>query len=142
MTRPVFHCHFDAQPAELALDRDLQILEGLFIKIGGVRVQSGHHATDGIIDKLLVLDRLNVVLLDCIEHVSQSAYLFNRQLPGRYITVGTCRVMQTDQDPQKNPAQHQPNLLQSAHYFSRNSLFGGNPARRIQRLTTMPYFKV
>ena len=57
----VFHADFDAQAAELALGADLQVLEGVGVEIGGVRIEVGEHAGDGIGDELLVVDRLDVV---------------------------------------------------------------------------------
>ena len=78
----VFHADFDAEPAELALGADLQLLERFGVEVGRVRIQAGQHAVDGFGDQLLVVDRLDVVALDAAEDLGEGTQFLDRQRPG------------------------------------------------------------
>jgi hypothetical protein len=75
---PVFHADLDAQPAKLALGADLQFLEGLGVEVGGMRVEAGQHAVDGLGNKLLVFDAFDVVVLDAPEDFGKGAQVLDR----------------------------------------------------------------
>jgi hypothetical protein len=69
---------FDARAAELALGRDLQVLEALRIEKVGMRVEPVDHSVDRFLDELLVGNRLDVVALDPAEHGGQELQVFVR----------------------------------------------------------------
>ena len=76
--QPIFHTDFDADSAEFALRADLQVLEGVGVEVAGVRVQVRKHAADGVCDQFLVLDRLDIALLDGVEHLGEGSQFFDR----------------------------------------------------------------
>ena len=82
----ILHADFDAQPTELALGTRLQILESVGVEVGRVRVEVGEHATDGMRDQFLVFDRLDIALLDGVEHLGEGAQFLDRQ-------IGPCRLL-------------------------------------------------
>ena len=64
----VLDADLDPEAAELALRRDLQVLERLGVEEVGMRVEPVHHPVDRFLDQLVVRDRLDVVRLDLAEH--------------------------------------------------------------------------
>jgi hypothetical protein len=79
LDQAIFHTHFDAQAAEFALGADLQILECIGIEIGGVGVEVGQHAGDGIGDHFFVINRLDIALLDGAVDLGKGAQILDRQ---------------------------------------------------------------
>src|SRR5690606_8717791 len=75
----VFGADLDAQAAEFALGAGLHVAERVGIQVGGVRVQVGHHAGNGIVDQGLVVDRLDIVVLDGGKHIAELPELIQRQ---------------------------------------------------------------
>ena len=47
----VLHADLDAEATEFTLRRNLQILEGVGVQIGGMRIEIGQHAADGMGDE-------------------------------------------------------------------------------------------
>src|SRR6185436_1218821 len=92
----VFHADLDAEAAELALRADLQLLEGFLVEVGGMRVEAGEHAVDGLGDELLVLHRLDVVGLDGAEDLGERAQLLDGQRRPRR-AVGDRLEVEADQ---------------------------------------------
>ena len=74
----VFDADLDAQAAELALRRDLQVLEGVGVEEIGMRVEPVHHPVDRLLDELVVRDRLDVVALDPAENGGQQLQILVR----------------------------------------------------------------
>ena len=77
-TQGEFGAHFDAESAELALGAALHVLERIGVEVGRVRIQPGQHAGDGFLHQFLVIDRFDVVGLDCTEDVRECADLLER----------------------------------------------------------------
>jgi hypothetical protein len=88
----VLHAHFDAQAAEFALGAHLEFLEGFVVEIGGMGVEAGQHAVDGLGDELLVLDRLDVVTLDLAEDFAEGAQILDGQR--LRLPLGVGRIVQ------------------------------------------------
>jgi hypothetical protein len=109
----VFHADLDAETAEFALGADLEVLEGLGVEIGGVRIQPGEHAADRVGDQLLVLHRLDVALLDRVEDVGIGAQLVDRQRQGR-AAVGVGGEIEADHDPGHHAGHDEAELFQLA----------------------------
>ena len=74
----VLDADFDAEAAELALRRDLQLLERLGVEEIGVRVEPAHHPVDRFLDELVVGNRLDVVALDLAEDGRQQLQVLVR----------------------------------------------------------------
>ena len=69
--RVIAHVELDADTAELALQRLLQFLCLLGVGIGRVGVKALKHAPDGILDKLILVDRVNIQAVDGIFRIQQ-----------------------------------------------------------------------
>ena len=87
----------DPQTAEFAPGLDLHVLERLGVHIGTVRIEPGEHAVDGVLDQVLVVDRIDIFrahpLHDVAEHLQH------------LIHVGAAAVLgeRTAQRPQTGP---------------------------------------
>jgi hypothetical protein len=68
LDQAVFHAHLDADADELAADAFAEFLVALLVEVLRMRVQPGDHAGDGVVDELLLVDRLDVFGLDDVEH--------------------------------------------------------------------------
>ena len=75
----VFHADLDAQSAEFTLRAFAQFLVGFRVEVGRVRVQSRHHAVDGLGNQFLVVDGLDVIRLDPAVYLGEGAQLVQRQ---------------------------------------------------------------
>jgi hypothetical protein len=71
----VLHRDFDAQPAELAAGLDLHVLVDLRVHVARMRVEGREHAVDGILHQRLLVDRLDIVAADSLEHVAEQVEL-------------------------------------------------------------------
>ena len=109
----VLHADFDPETAELPLRPDLQFLEGVGVEVGGVRIQSGQHATDRAGDQFLVLHRFYIALLDRVEHIGECAQLLDRQGHRRRL-VGVGREIKADENTGTQSCEYQTSLLQLA----------------------------
>ena len=69
--RVVAHVELDADAAELTLQRLLQFLCLLGVGIGRVGVKALKHALDGILDELILVDRVNIQAVDGIFRIQQ-----------------------------------------------------------------------
>jgi len=78
-----------------------------------VRIQARQHAADRIGDELFVLDRLDVALLDRVEHIRVRAQLIDRQRH-LHAAVGTGGKIETDQDAGDHAGHHEAELFQLA----------------------------
>ena len=95
----VLGADLDAQAAELALGVDLQLLEGVLVQIGRVRIQPGEHAADGVGDQLVVLDGLDVVGLDGAEDFAELAKLVQRKdVAAGVAAFGQCGKAQAERN--------------------------------------------
>jgi len=81
--RTLLGADLDAEAAELALGAGLQVLEGVGIEEGRVRVEPREHAADGLLDQLAVVHRLDVVGLDGAEDFGELADLLQRNRAAR-----------------------------------------------------------
>ena len=120
----VFHADLDAEAAELALGADLEVLERLGVEIGRVWIEPGQHAADRVGDQLLVFHRLDVTLLDRVEHVGVGTQLLDRQRHLR-AAVGVGGKIETDHDPGHHAGHHEAELFQLAAAHENSS---GAPA--------------
>jgi hypothetical protein len=112
----ILHAHFDAEAAELALGADLQLLERFLVQVGGVRIEAGQHAVDGLGDELLVLDRLDIVALDPAEDLGEGAQLFYRQRQGRRALLRHRGIIEADRHADQDACSDQTELPKlSAH---------------------------
>ena len=66
-----FHGDFDAEAAELAFGLLLHLLETFRRHIAGVGIKRGEHAVDGVLDQVLIRDRLDVILAYPFEHIAE-----------------------------------------------------------------------
>ena len=61
----------DPEAAEFALGLDLHVLERFGVHVGAVRIETGQHAVDRVLDQVLVIDRIDVFGADALHHVAE-----------------------------------------------------------------------
>ena len=71
----VFHRHFDADAAELAFGLDLHVGEAFCVHVARMGIEARHHAFDGTVDQLVVLNRAHIVGADLFEGVAEEIEL-------------------------------------------------------------------
>ena len=71
-----------------------------------MRVETSDHTADGLLDELLVCDRLDIERLDGSEHVGELAQFVQRQRRTR-VTLGDGSDAQADQDAGDRAGHHQ-----------------------------------
>ena len=79
LDEPVLHADLDSQAPELAARARLQLLVVVGDEVGGVRVESGQHPADGVLEQRPVPDRLDVIVLDLGEDLREGAEILKRQ---------------------------------------------------------------
>ena len=84
LDEPVLHADLDPQAPEFAARARLQLLVVVGNEIGGVRVETGQHPADCVLEKRRVLDWLDVVVLDPGENLRERPEIIQRQ--------GSCAV--------------------------------------------------
>jgi hypothetical protein len=113
----VFHSDLDAEPSELALGADLQLLERLGVEVGRVRIEARQHAVDRLGDEPLVLHGLDVVGLHRAEDVGEGAQLLDRQGRARG-AIGDRLEIQADQNTGHDAHGNETGVFQLAlHVF-------------------------
>ena len=95
----VFDADLDAEAAELALGRDLQLLERIGVEEVGMRVEAVHHAVDGLVDELVVRYRLDIVALDASEHGGEQLQVLVGDRQTR-VALGQRREIEAQQQPE------------------------------------------
>src|SRR4029077_14685818 len=100
--------------AELALRRDLEILEGFGVEEVGVRVEPVHHAVDGLLDELVVGDGLDVVALDSPEDGGKELQILVRDRQFG-VALRNHREVDRQEDTQYGTHSDQPGLLPVVH---------------------------
>jgi hypothetical protein len=110
----VLDAHLDAEAAEFALGRDLQILVPLGVEIIGMRVKPVHHSVDRFLDQLLVRDGLDIIALDPAEHSREQLQVLvrNRQLG---LALGDHREIERKQYAENGAQPDQPRLFPVVH---------------------------
>src|SRR5690606_18724106 len=136
----VFAADLDAQAAEAALGDRFHFLEGVGIEISRVRVEVIEHALDGIVDELLIGDRLDIAGLDGRKHIGELLQLLERQ---GFAPLCDSRNAHTEKYSADRPDQHQTQTAYpaSAHAHTRfHSNFWPAPARDATReiVTKLP----
>ena len=124
----VFHADLDAETTELALRADLQVLEGIDVEIGRVRIEVGDHPADGVGDQFLVFDGFDVTLLDGVEDLGERTQLLDRKVRSGFL-FRECRELQADENAGDEAGADQtclfqlachacscPNYLREAHF--------------------------
>lgn len=107
----VFHRHFDAKATELALGLDLHVGEAFGIHVARVRIESRHHAFDGVVDQLAVIDGAHIIGAHPFESVAEEIEL----AIGAHV-VGALRGQQRDRGAEtQHHAQH--NQYNTLHDF-------------------------
>ena len=138
----VFHTDFNTESTEFALRADLQILEGICVEVGGVRVEIREHAADRVRDQLLVFNGLDVALLDRIEYFREGAQFLDRQACTGFLLCD-CRKLEADQHATDEAGANQPGLFPLTHLSRSNAAsFKAYPAKRVLWLPLMTEFKV
>jgi len=63
--------HLDPEAAKLAPGLGLHIPEAALIEVGGMRIQAGKHALDGIFNGVPVIDRFHIFGADPLKHIAK-----------------------------------------------------------------------
>ena len=71
--------NFNAQADELAFGAFAQFGVGFLVQVGGMGVERGDHAGNGVFQQFLVFHGFDVIGLDQAKHIGQLAQLFQRQ---------------------------------------------------------------
>ena len=78
---PVLHADFYSEAAELSAGPGLQLRIVVRHEVGGVRIESRQHAFDGVLEKRLVVDGLDVVVLDLDEDLGKGSQILDGKGP-------------------------------------------------------------
>ena len=133
----VFHADFDAETDKFAHRAFTQFLEGFLVEIGGMGVERGDHAGNGLGQQLLVVDRFYIIALDQTEYIRQLAQLFEGQRRRqRFLRNGV--ELQGDADAGDQTQTDQTEILEFATHFSPSSY----PPERVERTAFMQHFEV
>ena len=127
---PLFHPDLDAEAAELALRAGLEILEGVDVEVGRVRIEARQHAVDRLGDELLVLDGLDVVGLDATEDVGEGADVLDGDRTGILLCDGG--EVETDQYAEDGAHDDQSCLLESREHSVLRKTIATVDARRMR----------
>ena len=65
--------HHDAEPTKFTGGADAQLLKSRFIEVGGVGIEAGQHAANGIFQQFLVADLFHEVLFDAGKDFGEAA---------------------------------------------------------------------
>ena len=79
LDEPVLHADLDPQSPEFAAGARLQLLVVVGNEVGGVRIESGQHPSNRVLEQGLVLDGLDVIVLDLGEYLRERAEILERQ---------------------------------------------------------------
>ena len=71
----VLHGDLDAEAAELALGLDAHVLGRFGIEVGGMRIERGQHAVDGVLDQRLLVGRRHILAAHALEYVAEDRQL-------------------------------------------------------------------
>ncbi len=86
LDQPIFHRHFDPEPAEFAAGLNLHVVEVFRIQVIRVGVERGQHAVDRRLDQRVVADFVDIIGAHALEHLAEEVEL----LIG-FTGVGRCR---------------------------------------------------
>ena len=127
----VFDADFDAEPAESALGRHLQLAESLGVEEVRVRVEPVDHAVDGFADQLVVGNRLDVIALDPAEDRGEELQIVIRDRQPGFLFRHR-REIEAQQQAEHCPQTDQSRLLPAVAH--RKPLFRyGDPRMRIAK---------
>ena len=134
----IFDADFDAEPAESALSRNLELAKGFGIEKVRVRVEPVDHAVDGFADQLVVGDRLDVITLDPAENGREELQIVIRDRQPGFLFRHR-REIEAQQQAEHCPQTNQSRLLPAVTH--REPLFWyGDPRMRTARLFSAPNY--
>src|SRR5258706_14131786 len=99
-----------------------------------MRIEPGQHARDRLADQLFVIDRLDIVALDRVEHVGQLANFFERNRRPR-IAECISRNAETDREAGNGAGGNQAEVAHATAHLTSGDNAGLFPASRGWGLT-------